>query len=378
MNWSHLVANLADHLTIGPSDIASYIGLPVETLYSIAASTDRHYEPTELRKTPKGKVRQLDVPKPYLKRILKKLHRLVQAAGWYSPAAHGGVRKMSSFTSAGCHLGQHVCITRDITNCYPNVKTKLFREALRQLGFRSDVSRLLSGLMTCRDRIPQGSPTSGDALNLYLWSMDTLMISHCGDQVSYTRMADDHVLSGSDQVAVDAADIYLEKLLQERGLAINEEKRRKYGPGLSSKVQVVHSIAVNHPTKTRIPRDRSENWRLFAERYVGAAKCVSADTLCLVAKKRRTLEGYIHYCAQAGISPSKHLAILASHGDKYVLKKLRDCNVTRSSNSKWWREKARSVELTKRWKKNLQLKEPAQHTTPQESTQRKDANFVLT
>ena len=331
----------------------------------MAADTDRLYRPTDFRPTAKGKIRELDIPKPYFKHLLKKLHRFIQKSGWYSRAAHGGIRKMSSFTSAACHLGQSKCITRDITDCYPSVKKDLFRKSLLERGFRPDTSRLLSGLLTCRGRIPQGAPTSGDALNLYLWDMDLLMLSHCGKQVSFTRMADDHVLSGFDTNAVESAAAYLERLLQERGLSINEKKQRECGPGLSSQVQVVHSIAVNHPTKTRIPRDRSETWRKLAEVYVGAARSVSAETLSLVAAKRRTLEGYVNYSSQADISPSKHIAILASHGDKFVLDKLRRCGVTRSTKSNWWRNRSRSIELEQRWKMALQPKVKANHANAQ-------------
>ncbi len=341
---------------VSPSKIAEAVGVPLSDLFAMAGDTSRLYKPTEIRLTKSGKERELDVPKPVFKRLLRRLHQYIQKAGWYSPAAHGGVKKRSTFTSADRHLGRNVRITRDISLCYPNVKTEALRESLKKRGFRPDVARLLSGLLTCLGRIPQGAPTSGDALNLFLWNLDLLMIEHCGQNISYTRLADDHVLSGDNQREVEAAAEFLESLLHAHGLSINEKKKGDDGLKLASQLQCVHSIAVNHPLKTSIPRDRVAQWRGFAEKYVGAAKCVSAGTLCLVAKKRQTLDGYINYCSQAGISPSKHFALLAAQGDKFVFDIFRTEGVTRSTKSNWWRNKSRTLELAERWKHLLSRK----------------------
>ena len=86
------------------------------------------------------------------------------------------------------HLGSKAIAIRDIADCFPSVSTDRLRKKLLALGFRSDTARLLAGLLTCKDRIPQGSPTSNDALNLYEYDLDETLTRACGSTSRYTRM----------------------------------------------------------------------------------------------------------------------------------------------------------------------------------------------
>ena len=122
------------------------------------------------------------------------------------------------------------------------------------LGFRRDTAFLLAGWLTCRDRIPQCSPTSNDALNIYLYDIDSHITELCGSRSRYTRIADDHVISGNDPPAVQTVTSALEVDVEKHGLSINRKKKAKNGLKVNPEVQLVHAIAVNHPKCTRINR----------------------------------------------------------------------------------------------------------------------------
>ncbi|MDX1965801.1 MAG: hypothetical protein SFV23_01405 [Planctomycetaceae bacterium] len=77
---------------ITPVKISAALGLPVSRLFEIAEAAEKHYRPTRVTKTESGKLRELDVPKPFLKCLLRKLHRFIQKSLLFSSAAHGGVR----------------------------------------------------------------------------------------------------------------------------------------------------------------------------------------------------------------------------------------------------------------------------------------------
>lgn len=342
---------------ISPNSISEFLGVPVGTLFAISQNVEHYYHNRRIEKTSNGKVRELDVPMWYLKKLLRKLHRLIQRERLFSSSAHGGVKGRSTFSSAKQHLGKHVVAIRDAANCYPSVSTERFHHQLLRLGFTSSTARLLTGLLTCRGRIPQGSPTSCDALNLYLWDMDDQIVRFWGSNICYTRLADDHVVSGQDQATVESAARFIEDRLMVEGLSVNESKKKKSGLTIAPERQNVHSIGVNHPTKTRIPRDVAATYREFGIRFVGAAKAVSADSLERVAAMRRTLAGYANYCRQAEISPYKRLKRLLSDGDRAVLGRLAAERVTRSK--KWWvvtKTRNRPLEYVRLWRDALVAK----------------------
>lgn len=330
--------------------LSECLGHTVNQLFAISNNIESRYKPTRKFKSASGKLRELDVPKPFLKGLLRKLHRFIQRNGWYSASAHGGVQKRSAFTSAKNHLGTEAVAVRDVTNCYPSVSESALHQSLLQLGVPPDTTRLLSKLLTCRGRIPQGAPTSGDAINLYLFSVDEEMRSICGSDVAFTRMVDDNVLSGPTEKVEFASD-HLESLLSSKGLSINESKKNASGMLRSSGRQNVHSIGVNHPTKTRIPKDRDRTYRDYSITYVNAARCVSPDSLPSLAAKRRQLLGYINYSSQADISPARFMRQNLIAGDRFVRNRLLKDNVTRSK--KWWGFNGKhdqSLEISKRWK----------------------------
>ena len=143
--------------------IAVSLKLPIKRLFQIARNIESYYCDRRQQETKPGKWRGHRRAKQRLKFRLKALHELLQAFGFYHPAAHGGVRGRSCFTAAREHLGKKAVSTRDIKDCYPSVTKEQFRQKLLALGFRSDTAFALAGFLTCRDRIPQGAPTSNDA-----------------------------------------------------------------------------------------------------------------------------------------------------------------------------------------------------------------------
>jgi hypothetical protein len=336
-----------------PDDIATAMDLPVPRLFKMCRNIGAYYKDTRETETRPGKIRIIDEPRPWLKMRLRHLHRWIQGSQLFHHAAHGGIRKRSCFTAARRHLGRKAVATRDITDCYPSVTTEQFRQKLLDMGFRSDTARLLSCLLTCRDRIPQGSPTSNDALNIYLYALDVSMTEQCGTTSVYTRNADDHVVSGDNVQHVREISSILEQEIESLDLVVNAEKRDKNGLVLSPDVQLVHSIAVNHPTRTRVSREHGTKFHSDALEYLRSSRAVTAETLPEVARLRSRLAGDINYSKQASISPRKKLMTILKQGDSIVGRALMSANVTRSK--KWWvrnRHRDRPAELAALWKRS--------------------------
>ena len=307
-----------------PEHIAEVLGIPVGRLFAIAENTSRYYKPT--RKTRKarvsgGKLREIDEPKPWFKAKLKKLQKFIQRSFRFHKAAHGSVRGRSCFTAANKHLGKSSVAIRDISDCFPSVTTDELKKRLLNLGFQTHTAFLLAKLLSHNNRIPQGSPTSNDAVNFLLYDLDKKATRACGRNASFTRVTDDIVMSSDSPEMITNLCELVEEEINAHGLRVNEKKRDKNGLMEMPQRQLVHSIVVNHSRGTKVNPANTATYTSIANRYVRAARCVSAESLEGVGKLRRKLSGYINYCRQAHFSPCKNLARLLRSGDRLVEKK---------------------------------------------------------
>jgi hypothetical protein len=247
--------------------------------------------------------------------------------------------------------------TRDASECYPSVTPEAFRAELRELGFRVDTALMLTMLCTVRGRIPQGSPVSGDALNLFLWRADQLLSSFCGKFLSYTRSADDSVLSGKNRRLGDHAARLIERALAVRGIRVNEKKRKEHGRQSIFWHQHVHSIRVNNRLGTTISDSHRDTALAMADAYVAACKSVQPNSLEALAYKRSQLQGWLNYCLQAKFSPARHLRRLLDAGDQTIRRKLLRLGLS-AYKGKWWlvNRKSRKNEprrIAQLWRKKL-------------------------
>ena len=341
-----------------PEDLASALAVSVDALWNIARSihskADAFYKSTRKERTKKGKFREIDEPKPFLKALLRRLHSFIQQHLPAHKMAHGGVWGRSCFTSARTHRGRKYLIQRDIKACYPSIPTLALYRRLKRLGFRANTARLLSLLLTARGRVPQGAPTSSDALNLYLWDADQAILSLCGRwRCKASRVYDDFVISTDDPASVTTITRAIEREIAEHELDVNEEKRCRSGFLSPSKQQRVHNLEVKSRKGVGITRDQGRVATKAAESYVRRARFVSPDTLEVAARKRQKLVGYMGHCGQADYGPVKHLRRLLKQGDRLVRTRLLREGITRQN--KWWvisRKRNEPRRLERLWRKS--------------------------
>jgi len=165
-------------------------------LWSLQNRPDRQYRVFSI---PKGKsFRQIEAPRVGLKFIQKWLSIHFEHKWKAHPAVHGFVKGRSHITAARVHLNARWVISVDLENFFPSTKIDTVEEALRKLGYKTDISiSILSSLLCFKRRLSQGAPTSPVISNIALSDIDDKISSiaqNCGAR--YTRYADDIVLSG--------------------------------------------------------------------------------------------------------------------------------------------------------------------------------------
>lgn len=341
--------------TIRVSDVARWMGLSPRELYRFALRIDDQFLPTRESKV-KGKVRLIDAPKRHAKPLLRRLHRGLQAMKLFHGSAHGGIEQRSTFTSAGVHLGRWFVWTRDAKDCFPSITRQRMLAELRALGFDHDVARLLSFLFIVRGRVPQGSPVSTDAVNLYFYRLDQKVASEAGKyDIGRSRVVDDLVISGENKAAGERIALLIEHELGESGLKVNDKKRRAVGLQSRHNAQLVHNLRVNDPKGIRICSDHLATVNRLSCEYIDACNRVTADSLMALAHRRKVLEGHLHYIAQADLSPHSRWKKRLFFGDRQVIRELGEVALYAYRN-KWWLMSPKRNEpqrLARLWKERV-------------------------
>jgi RNA-directed DNA polymerase len=206
---------------------------------------------------PDAPVRLLEQPKARLKaaqrRLLHEILDLIPA----HPAAHGFVAGRSVRTHAAAHTGRAVVLRFDLEDFFGSLAAGRVYGVLRAAGYPEAVAHVLTGLTTnvvnaaawneippprtaalraahaalgrrlAAPHLPQGAPTSPMLANLCAFRLDRRMegLARALD-ATYTRYADDLVLSGTPKLARDAARIAatVRQIAADEDLRLNERK----------------------------------------------------------------------------------------------------------------------------------------------------------
>ena len=149
-----------DLRSVTSASLHDYFKVSRSTLEGILQRPESYYRSFTIEEN--GKVRTIYPPISPLKRIqrifLKGLYRFVH---WPS-YLHGGIPARSIITHAKTHLGQHLVVTYDVSNFFPTTTPSMVHACFASLGFDSVMADTLTRLVTYKNALPQGAPTSMD------------------------------------------------------------------------------------------------------------------------------------------------------------------------------------------------------------------------
>lgn len=202
----------------------------------------RHYRTTPIPK--RVGARLLEIPKPRLREIQRKLLRRILDRVPPHSAAHGFVEGRSPRTFGIPHAGHEVLVSVDLKDFFPSIGIDRIVAIFGALGYPRTVAWNLAYLCTTstpaeqlsgfaypsasllRTRhLPQGAPTSPALANLAARKLDIRLTGLAGSMgLRYTRYADDLAFSGSCD-----ADVLLwtiRQIVRDEGFGLNPGKTR--------------------------------------------------------------------------------------------------------------------------------------------------------
>lgn len=218
--------------------LAYLLGRSRAELEDLALKAVRFYEPFPLkakqrwfaRNIKPPKKRWIDHPVDPLKAIQSRIQERLLCRLVLPEHLLGGVKGKSIVHNARMHLGARCLVTIDIKNFFPSVTPNQIRNVFRTvLNCSPQISYLLTGLTTCRGRLPQGAPTSPLLANLVLSSFDSGIRSICGENgIRYSTWIDDLAFSGNSVSGIIEPVV---ATLMRSGFRVSHHKTKYMGPG---------------------------------------------------------------------------------------------------------------------------------------------------
>jgi hypothetical protein len=320
--------------SVAIADLAVVLKVTPEVAWAIANHAKRRYFPTRLKRRGTKKPREIREPRIHFKLQLRQLNKWIQQAAFSHPRSFGGVKGRSHLMHAAEHCGHKYLWTLDVRDCFPSVRPVVLKRQLRRRGFRSDVTELLTKLLTVDNQIPQGSPTSNAALDFVLFELDEQLLRFAQPRGLFTgRYADDIVTSGDSIEDGDLAVTCIKKALGELGLEISSKKEEQLGFKTRGQLQVVHGTVTNDPEGPRITPTMRADYVGVAEDYVAACRAVQPQSLNAVRRKRLTLLGKINYAKRLRASKARHLEVLLRKGDDVFRRRVAQLDLAASALS---------------------------------------------
>ena len=270
-----------------PGDLARWLDLPYEhlawfadlrTLERLAPEGPlRHYRYRWLAKRD-GTARLIEVPKPRLKAMQRRILAEILDRIPPHPAAHGFRAGHSIKTFVAPHIGQALVLRLDLRDFFPSIWKARVVAIFLTAGYPEPVAELLAGLCTnttprpvlaavpfknapafrsarllyARPHLPQGAPTSPALANLAAWRLDRRLAGLTQSlAANYTRYADDLVFSGDATFAKNAhrLAIHIGAIAIEEGFEVHWHKLRAMRRGVAQ-----HAAGLTLNEHINIPR----------------------------------------------------------------------------------------------------------------------------
>lgn len=223
--------------------------------------------------------RLLEIPKPRLKRVQRKILDEILVEVPCHEAAHGFRRGRSCRSFVEPHLGRAAVLRLDLADFFPSIGMGRVLGLFRSLGYPAGVAAALARICTHRTsepwlregsglefrdlqrlrtrHLPQGAPSSPALANLVAYRLDCRLAGLARRfDLAYSRYADDLAFSGGRNLAHHAGRIeaLVGAIALEEGLLLNHRKTRLMTAGGQQRLTGV--VVNRHPNIPRVDYDR--------------------------------------------------------------------------------------------------------------------------
>ncbi|EJG2002274.1 TPA: reverse transcriptase family protein [Vibrio parahaemolyticus] len=180
------------------STLSTMFGFSPRFVAMLLSDVSKQYRTFEIRKGKKK--RKIQAPKVGLKVIQKWFGHHLSGALVLDDGVYGFVPNRSAIDAASKHCTASWVYSFDIKDFFPSTTRETVLSALVELGYVEESAELISQLCCLDNKLPQGAPSSPALSNLVMRRIDTELARFADENnLTYTRYADDIVLSGKEE-----------------------------------------------------------------------------------------------------------------------------------------------------------------------------------
>lgn len=202
-------------------------------------SLNKQYK-SYLQQERQDKFRLIEFPTTPLMKLQHKLNQYLQAAYYLfqTPSAYGFVMSVKGekkpkniLENAKKHLGNPYMLKVDMKDFFHQISKQKVFEIFNEKPFRYNRSTalILSEIVTYKERLPMGAPTSPVLSNFATVKLDNLMLDWASkQQITYTRFADDLTFSNKSFSFTNYHLSQIIDICHQNNLYLNESKTTFY------------------------------------------------------------------------------------------------------------------------------------------------------
>ena len=232
--------------------MSNVLGIKWNLLKKVINNSKKMYYNFNISKRSGGK-RQISMPNEVLKEIQVLIKEKILDKIKISDKANGFVPQKSIITNAKEHLNKEKILNIDLKDFFNSIhKNRVYYIFKDLCGYNNDVSFCLTNLVTYKNSLPQGAPTSPVLSNIVSYMMD-LRLEKLSEklEIKYTRYADDITFSGDYNSINTKLLEYVTTIIKDCGFEINNRKTRFAGKGRRQEVTgiIINNNTINVPNK---------------------------------------------------------------------------------------------------------------------------------
>lgn len=236
---------------------AKFLNVDKSILIEILKDIPLFYTPFKLRKR-SGGFRTISAPNETLLNIQKVIYERILLSVNVHPASMGFCKNKSVADNAKVHLGNKQILKADITDFFGSIKKTRIIKVFQNIGYPTNVSKVLAELCTLENRLPQGAATSPALSNIVGYDMDVKLIAMAQkNNLVYSRYADDLTFSG-EEIAFKPFFSKIDHIVKKEKFLIQRKKTRFL---TEKKRKIITGISVSSGEKLTVPRAKKREVR---------------------------------------------------------------------------------------------------------------------
>lgn len=298
-------------------DFLSEVASP-SLLDYIITRKDSYYRNFRVKKK-NGTYRYINEPLNQLFTIQKEFSQffLINRANNYH--SHGFELKKNIITNANKHVGKKIVLNIDLEDFFSNISTlRISKLLLDKFNVSEEEAIKIADLLTYKNSLPQGSPSSPVLSNLICEQLDNELNKYCKQfNITYTRYADDMSFSFNFNKLPIIQVKTIIFIIEQNNFKINKKKYRYY---YRNARQLVTGLVVNE--KVNVKREYYKRLRAILHNWSVKGIVYTQDKFIEKYGDNKnfilTVEGWVNFLGQVKGNDNAQFLTIRSKLDRLL------------------------------------------------------------